>query len=470
MHLNHQKLILSFGLFFMLPALFLAGCKKDSRNDEPGLTLEFPHEKVTQIFKTEKETVLKERTELENTLNVLVTYAMFVSDPVAYQNGTDTVSFGIKIEDPGVSALCREIAKDFAGKGYMQETIGKVDYIFPITDDDVLLQEVLIKNGLADIDDDYKGSYLGLFTVLKKQAEVEGMSLYSEDENMGWTEEEIEPMEKYAVLATKVYASPNNEGTVVDTLTYGQKVVLRSKVAKQTIEDPETKEVTVVDSEFYKLEGDSPRYVLIDKLWDKKPAVASDARAKVPENPSENYQLDVKNVLQKPELPNGCEVTALTIVLNFNGIDVTKTELSDNYLPKIDDLSADPNEFYLFEPRNGSGFYCYAGALKTCAEKYLTEKGINKTVEDLTGSDVNTLYGCIRDGRPVVVWGTLMWHTPEKNNYGLYKNLHCLVLTGYTDTTVTIADPLYGDAWATIDRDTFETVWTLMGQRALLIY
>ncbi len=470
MHLNPGKI--RFSLFFLLtiPLFTFAGCGRNSARDESLFLAEFPRDEIVNALNAGKETVLNERIGLEKNLDILVPYAMFLTDPVGFQKGTDKVSFAINIEEPAFSAICKITAEEFMGNGFMQETIGDAEYIFPITKDDRTFQEVLVSNGLATIDPEYKGEYLGLLTILEKQAEVEGISSYSIDTNRGWVEEDTNPKEYYAVFNTEVYASPDENGTVTDTFSYGDKIVVRRKVVFASVKDPETGEITAEESEFYKIEGDEPGYILIDKLWDKKPVVINDARAEIPEDPTENHQLEVKNILQKPELPNGCEVTSLTIVLNYNGIDVDKTELSDNYLPKKADISADPNEYYLFEPRNGSGFYCFAGALKTCADKYLAEKGIGKTVEDLTGSDVNTLYGCIRDGRPVVVWGTLHWQTPKKNEYGLYSNLHCMVLTGYTDKTVTIADPMYGEEWATIDRATFETVWTLMGQRALLIY
>lgn len=36
------------------------------------------------------------------------------------------------------------------------------------------------------------------------------------------------------------------------------------------------------------------------------------------------------NQMDDPKLYNGCEVTSLAMVLNYNGIDVTKSELADN--------------------------------------------------------------------------------------------------------------------------------------------
>lgn len=181
-----------------------------------------------------------------------------------------------------------------------------------------------------------------------------------------------------------------------------------------------------------------------------------------------NVQLDVKNILQNPELPNGCEITSLSIVLNYKGYNVDKCDMSDNYLPKWSDLTGDPEHYYLREPRS-NGFYCFAPCLCTTLDNYNNANGTSIEYSDLTGSDVTKLYEQIDNGNPVVVWGTLKWKAPHKYSNGLYSNLHCMVLAGYTDTTVTIIDPIYGSKLKTINRSTFESVWTKMGSRALVV-
>ena len=39
---------------------------------------------------------------------------------------------------------------------------------------------------------------------------------------------------------------------------------------------------------------------------------------------------------QLPELPTGCEITALTMVLNYYGLNPNKLELATEYLPKTE--------------------------------------------------------------------------------------------------------------------------------------
>ena len=43
-------------------------------------------------------------------------------------------------------------------------------------------------------------------------------------------------------------------------------------------------------------------------------------------------ELQVESILQYPELPTGCEVTCLTMALNYHGYDISKTDLVDEYL------------------------------------------------------------------------------------------------------------------------------------------
>lgn len=44
---------------------------------------------------------------------------------------------------------------------------------------------------------------------------------------------------------------------------------------------------------------------------------------------------DFPEIMQMPELPTGCEITALTMVLNYYGFDVDKVTLATEYLPTM---------------------------------------------------------------------------------------------------------------------------------------
>lgn len=177
--------------------------------------------------------------------------------------------------------------------------------------------------------------------------------------------------------------------------------------------------------------------------------------------------LDVKNIYQKPELPNGCEVVSLTIVMNYEGIEADKLEMADDYLPKSKTLDEDPNVYYLRNPRS-NGFYCYAGPIVKTVENYIEATGFTYIdVCDLTDCEPSDLYYYLEKGHPLVVWGTLLWYWPYKYDSGLYANLHCMVLSGVSEETVTITDPIYGIY--DLEREKFEEIWTAMGKRAVTV-
>lgn len=67
------------------------------------------------------------------------------------------------------------------------------------------------------------------------------------------------------------------------------------------------------------------------------PSMPSQAPPAIPSTsppiPAEKYQINVTNILQNPSLPTGCEITSLTMVLNYYKYSVSKETMADNYLP-----------------------------------------------------------------------------------------------------------------------------------------
>ena len=61
-------------------------------------------------------------------------------------------------------------------------------------------------------------------------------------------------------------------------------------------------------------------------------------------------------VLQNPELPTGCEITALTQTLNFYGFDIDKVTLCDTFMPTDFDGYYTMNQVYIGNPRATNGF------------------------------------------------------------------------------------------------------------------
>ena len=93
--------------------------------------------------------------------------------------------------------------------------------------------------------------------------------------------------------------------------------------------------------------------------------------------------LPVSQILQNPELPNGCEITSLCMLLRYRGFDADKCDLADRYLPRSEFWwGTDPDAAYMGNPHldDGSpqcGYYCFAGPIVAAAKAYLGAYSLN---------------------------------------------------------------------------------------------
>ncbi|MBQ8208665.1 MAG: C39 family peptidase [Clostridia bacterium] len=190
-----------------------------------------------------------------------------------------------------------------------------------------------------------------------------------------------------------------------------------------------------------------------------------------------NYEME--NILQRPELPEGCEVTSLAILLNYLGFDVAHTYLADNYLEQGEVGKTSFYEMNLGNPREeGKSWGCYAPVIVKTANKYLADMKSYYRAYDYTGYDVSELYYQLSLGHPAIVWVTMDFAEPylkkpwTVNGEKLYWKypLHCVVISGYDmeKGTVTITDPLKTNL-VTVDMETFELRWKQMESQAVVL-
>ncbi len=188
--------------------------------------------------------------------------------------------------------------------------------------------------------------------------------------------------------------------------------------------------------------------------------------------------LDVKPILQKPELPTGCEVTSLCTVLNYYGFIIDKEELFDNFMPHTFNADCTFDDKYIGDPRANNGFGCYAPVVYETAKAFFESEKSDMEPYDLTGTPFRELFYQIEMGRPIVIWASvdlhdvtleLKWKTPDGREALFTKWEHCLVLTGYDlkKGVVYCADPLKGHAEYSLER--FEMIYDKMGQQALVM-
>ena len=190
-------------------------------------------------------------------------------------------------------------------------------------------------------------------------------------------------------------------------------------------------------------------------------------------------------VYQLPELPTGCEITALTMALQYYGLDADKTEMAADYLPTSPSTNRytgsdgrvygiDLDAYFVGNPFDDSGMICGPAAIVTAANGFLADQGSSLQAADCTGASPDALYALVEQNTPVVVWVTIgmtprqpaqmSWYTETGKYVDWTNNDHCAVLVGYTDSSVWIADPLAG--LVEYSKTSFERVFASRGTGA----
>jgi len=190
--------------------------------------------------------------------------------------------------------------------------------------------------------------------------------------------------------------------------------------------------------------------------------------------------LDAPLVRQLPELPAGCEITSLTMLLQFYGANKSKMELvaemPRDATPAVlnDDGSVaywgNPNTGFVGDvTRKGRGFGIYHAGLLPLLKQYV------KTAVDLTNKPFSAYEKQVAAGIPIVVWTTIdynqpykwvIWDTPIGPIETTYSE-HAVLMVGFDENNVYVNDPLSGKKNVPINKARFIDVWTAMGKQGL---
>ncbi len=187
--------------------------------------------------------------------------------------------------------------------------------------------------------------------------------------------------------------------------------------------------------------------------------------------------LDVPELLQSPELPTGCESVALTMALQYEGIELAKTTIAREFL--IYNRETDNTALgYVGDPFSDSGAGCFAPVIAATATDFFEDQGLDYTAYDITDSTIDELLAYVAANTPVVLWTTMYMAEPEFTGedgeyngrmYRWYRQEHCVVLSGYDleGGTLQINDPLEGIV--TRDKEEFERIYNLTGCNAVVL-
>jgi glucan-binding YG repeat protein len=192
--------------------------------------------------------------------------------------------------------------------------------------------------------------------------------------------------------------------------------------------------------------------------------------------------LDAPLVGQMPELPRGCEVTSLSMMLQDAGVKANKMTLASQVKKDPTPYRNVNGQIYFGNPYTGfvgdmysfskPGLGVYHGPIYELAEKYLPNRMI-----DFTGSPFEEIYQYLNNGKSVwVINNTLfdtvpsqywyVWNTPKGKISITYKE-HSVLVTGYDGKYIYFNDPLAVVKNRKVAISAFKRGWEQMSRQAI---
>ena len=193
--------------------------------------------------------------------------------------------------------------------------------------------------------------------------------------------------------------------------------------------------------------------------------------------------LNVPLIAQNPELKYGCEVTSLTMVLQYAGKQVNKNILAQKLKKDTDPLMVnkkgdiirwgDPNEGFVGDMTGrNKGYAVHVKPLQALMEQYLPDRTVN-----LTGQSFDHVLLHLKKERPVVLWTTGDYRKPDRFESWYHKgkklnvalDLHAVVLVGVDadHRYIYLNDPLSEKKAVRVKKDNFIPSWNALGKQAL---
>jgi uncharacterized protein YvpB len=196
---------------------------------------------------------------------------------------------------------------------------------------------------------------------------------------------------------------------------------------------------------------------------------------------SQTKMLNVPLIKQNPELRYGCEVTSLTMVLNYAGVKINKMELYKGIKKDPDPLKRSQTGDILQwgNPHDGfvgdmtgkrAGYAVFDQPIAKLVNDYLPDRAVN-----LTNQPFENVLQHVSKGYPIVVWTTGDYRLPDrweswrhgKQEIKTPLDLHAVVLVGYDQNYVYLNDPLSGRKNVKVNKQRFIKSWHALKSRAV---
>lgn len=198
-----------------------------------------------------------------------------------------------------------------------------------------------------------------------------------------------------------------------------------------------------------------------------------------PKKKVNQVMLDVPliNQMTTPRLYNGCEVTSLTMMMNYAHINVTKNQLAARLTSVPIDYDngehGNPNAGFVGDiTGDNPGIGVYHGPI------YQLAKTQTSHVKDLTGASFDTVIKQLEAGRPVWTITTVSfapvdsmetWQTPQ-GPVKITYDMHSVVIVGFNRAKqkIYINNP-YGQKQQAVDWQDFQAAYKQMGSQAIVL-
>lgn len=192
----------------------------------------------------------------------------------------------------------------------------------------------------------------------------------------------------------------------------------------------------------------------------------------------QEQKLNVPLENQMPDLPNGCEVTSLSMLMNYYGIKVSKNELAET-IQHVDSFTdggkyrGNPHQGFVGHMTIANAGWCvYNEPLYNVARKYTSH------IENITGSDFLSLLKLVSNGHPVMIITTTTfnkvnnmqtWDT-NTGKVNVTPSSHACVITGYSKPKkiVYVNNP-YGYKNQPVNWKNLQASYNQQGRQALYI-
>ena len=193
--------------------------------------------------------------------------------------------------------------------------------------------------------------------------------------------------------------------------------------------------------------------------------------------------LEAPLVKQLPELPRGCEVTSLAMLLGYHGIEANKLDLAKEVKKDSSSYKEIGEEIHFGNPHDGfvgdmysfdtPGLGVYNEPIEDLLKKYVDPAKIN----NFSGGAFEEIIQQLNQDRPVwvIINGAYdrlpdssftTWQT-KSGPVRITMREHSVLVTGYDDRYIYFNDPLAQDSKAPIDN--FRNAWEQMGKQAMTI-